>query len=117
MRIVNRNFETITEPDLTLGRLVKVAAIREDIVPIDNKTKFAYADEDYEQVQMYIPYPVKTTKQKIDELKRQLEETDYKIIKCSEYQLLAMEMPYDVAGLHAERQAIRDAINKLEQEE
>ena len=117
MRVVNKNFETITEYDLTLGRLVPATAIREDAIPPDNKKKFAYADDDYEQVQMYIPYPVKTTKQKIDELKRQLEATDYKIIKCSECQLLGMEMPYDVAELHAERQAIRDEINHLEREE
>ncbi|MPM04295.1 hypothetical protein SDC9_50571 [bioreactor metagenome] len=49
-----------------------------------------------------------------ESLKAQLAETDYKIIKCSEYQLAGMELPYDVAELHAERQAIRDQINELE---
>ena len=52
----------------------------------------------------------------IADLKRQLEETDYKIIKCSEYQLAGLEMPYDIAELHTERQALRDKINTLEDE-
>ena len=54
--------------------------------------------------------------EKIAELKVQLTATDYKIIKCSEYLLAGEEMPYDVAALHAERQAIRDEINRLERE-
>ena len=47
-------------------------------------------------------------------LKEQLTETDYKIIKCSEYQLTGLEMPYDIAVLHTERQTLRDRINELE---
>ena len=56
-----------------------------------------------------------TTAEKIAELKNQLAATDYKVIKCAECQMLGQEMPYDVAELHAERQAIRDEINKLGQ--
>ena len=56
-----------------------------------------------------------TPAEKIAELKKQLAATDYKVIKCAECQLLGEEMPYDVAMLHAERQAIRDEINKLEE--
>ena len=52
--------------------------------------------------------------EKIAKLKKQLSATDYKVIKCSECQLLGEEMPYDIAALHAERQAIRDEINELE---
>ena len=37
------------------GGLVPAKAIREDAVPIDNVIKFAWADEDYEDVQMYMP--------------------------------------------------------------
>lgn len=48
-------------------------------------------------------------------LKKKLAATDYKVIKCAECQLMGEEMPYDVAALHAERQAIRDEINALEQ--
>jgi hypothetical protein len=52
--------------------------------------------------------------QQINALKKELEETDYKIIKCSEYQLIGLEMPYDIVGLHNIRQTIRDKINLLE---
>jgi len=52
--------------------------------------------------------------QQISGLKLKLESTDYKIIKCSECQLVGKEMPYDITTLHAERQAIRDNINILE---
>lgn len=58
-----------------------------------------------------------TAAEKIAELKKRLSATDYKVIKCAECQLLGEEMPYDVATLHAERQSLRDEINKLEQEQ
>lgn len=53
---------------------------------------------------------------KIKELQQNLDSTDYKIIKCSECQLLGQELPYDVTELHTQRQAIRDEINKLQEE-
>lgn len=117
MRVINQKGETITEYDLTVGQLCPTVIIREGAEPIDNVTKFAWADEDYEEVQMFMPYPEKTTAQKIQELKAKLSATDYKVIKCAECQLLGEELPYDVVELHAERQAIRDQINRLEQEE
>lgn len=55
-----------------------------------------------------------TKGQEVRTLKKQLEETDYKIIKSSEYQLLGLETPYDLEELHAERQNLRDKINELE---
>jgi hypothetical protein len=57
-----------------------------------------------------------STEDQIASLKTQLSSTDYKIIKCSEAQLLGEELPYDIASLHAERQALRDKINELEQQ-
>lgn len=51
----------------------------------------------------------------INQLKSELEATDYKIIKCSEYQLAGLEAPYNVEELHIERQTIRDKINTLEE--
>lgn len=53
---------------------------------------------------------------RIAELKAQLNGTDYKVIKCAESQLAGLDLPYDVATLHAERQALRDEINELEGE-
>ena len=114
MRIVNRNFETITEYDLSVGRLMNTVAIKEDAAPIDNVEKFAWADEDYEKVQMYIPNRVLTAEEQILTLKNDLSSTDYQIIKCYEYQLLGQELPYNINELHIARQAIRDKINELE---
>ena len=55
MRIVNTEFETITEYDSDNGRLVPNRAVREDAEPIDNIIKFTWSDDDFEDVLMYIP--------------------------------------------------------------
>lgn len=52
--------------------------------------------------------------EEIELLKSELQESDYKVIKCAEAMAVGAEMPYDVASLHNERQALRDKINKLE---
>lgn len=52
----------------------------------------------------------------IERLKSELQESDYKVIKCAEALTIGVEMPYDVASLHKERQALRDKINELESE-
>ena len=107
MRIINKKFETITEYDLEKGKLVK--------------TKLYKKDGTVEDVMMYtdirtVPTVSTVPKSvKIRKLKEQLAATDYKVIKCAECQLLGEELPYDIIQLHAERQAIRDEINRLEQ--
>ena len=56
---------------------------------------------------------------KSDEIERmnsELQESDYKVIKCAEAMAVGAEMPYNVASLHKERQALRDKINELESE-
>lgn len=53
---------------------------------------------------------------KIKELQSELNESDYKIIKCNEYKLAGLELPYDIEALHKERQALRDEINQLQGE-
>ena len=52
----------------------------------------------------------------IKSLKSELQESDYKVIKCAEAMAVGAEMPYDVASLHNERQALRDKINELEKQ-
>ena len=52
----------------------------------------------------------------IERLKSELQESDYKVIKCAEAMAVGAVMPYDVASLHKERQALRDKINELESE-
>ncbi len=110
MRVINQRNETITKYDLTKGRLVN--------------GKMKHKDGTVESVQIYIPNDAIRDRNrtvpksvKIRKLKEQLSATDYKVIKCAECQLLGEEMPYDVAELHAERQALRDQINQLEKEE
>ena len=71
MRVVNQNFETITEYDLTKGFLYPGVLIREDAEPIDNITKHAWADEDYEDVQIYALYPVEEPTQ-LDRIEAQV---------------------------------------------
>ena len=52
----------------------------------------------------------------IERLKSELQESDYKVIKCAEAMCINAEFPYNVTALHNERQALRDKINKLEQQ-
>ena len=54
--------------------------------------------------------------EEIELLKSELQESDYKVIKCAEAMAVGAEMPYDVASLHTVRQALRDKINELESE-
>ena len=54
--------------------------------------------------------------EEIERLKSELQESDYKVIKCAEAMAVGAEMPYNVASLHKERQALRDKINELESE-
>lgn len=56
MRIVNEKYETIneTEVDLTKGYLQSATVIKEDAEPVDDVVKFAWTDDDYEEVQMYV---------------------------------------------------------------
>lgn len=106
MRVVNKHNQTITEYDLEKGRLAK--------------GKMKHKDGTVEDVMMYIPNkatPNRTIPKSVQirKLKEKLSATDYKVIKCAECQLLGLAMPYDVGKLHAERQTIRDEINKLEE--
>lgn len=50
----------------------------------------------------------------IERLKSELQESDYKVIKCAEALTIGADMPYDVESLHNKRQALRDKINELE---
>ena len=52
----------------------------------------------------------------IERMKSELQESDYKVIKCAEAICLNAELPYNMAELHNKRQALRDKINELESE-
>jgi hypothetical protein len=51
---------------------------------------------------------------KIDDLKQQLADSDYKVIKSYESSLLNQPIPYDIEVVHTKRQSVRDEINRLE---
>lgn len=69
--------------------------------------------------QLVSEFEAKKTEQqkqmKIAQLQQQLNDTDYKIIKCQEYSLAGLELPYNIEELHTQRQSIRDQINELQQ--
>lgn len=50
----------------------------------------------------------------IQELKNELNSTDFMVIKSYEYYLAGLEIPYDFVKLHKQRQELRDKINELE---
>ena len=54
--------------------------------------------------------------EEIERLKSELQESDYKVIKCAEAICINAEFPYNMMELHKERQALRDKINELESE-
>jgi hypothetical protein len=58
MKCFNEKYEIISieSVDLEKGVLVPFKTIKEDATPIDNVTKFAWADDDYEDAQMYVMY-------------------------------------------------------------
>lgn len=106
----------------------QVAQLSEEWKPVDviNEERMT-TDDDY-YVVIPVPYDAgeritydyvrKFDKQKvqadIQALKDSLSESDYKITKCYEASLLGTELPYDIAELHAQRQAERDEIKQLE---
>jgi hypothetical protein len=53
---------------------------------------------------------------RIRDLKQFLFETDFKIIKCYEAQLLEEEMPYDFKELISLRRSWRQELNLLQEE-
>ena len=61
------------------------------------------------------PTEADKARQRIAELEEALRANDYKVIKCFEAQATGGEMPYNIAKLHAEREAARTEINDLQQ--
>jgi hypothetical protein len=94
----------------------------EGIIPLDydeytmnlDKNIIENENGDFEYVYTPIFSQIKVNKSIIT-LKQQLSDTDYKVIKNMEAQLVNVELPYDSVVLHAERQALRDKINELEE--
>ena len=78
------------------------------------KVKFDTKDLEFGEYQISIDEQQANILSEIERLKVELQESDYKVIKCAEALTIGADMPYDVASLHKERQALRDKINELE---
>ena len=81
MRIIDENYNTIqeSEADLEKGFLVNALSVREDAKPIDNITKFAWSDDDYEEVKMYRLYTTETEPTIQDEMDSVLIDLEYRV--------------------------------------
>ena len=113
MRILNALDQEITREqcDLTTGYLQEETVIRTDAAPIDNITKFAWADEDYETIQRYVAVSEQQrATERIARLKQFLQDSDYTVIKIAEGAATLEEY----ADVIAQRQAWREEINQLE---
>lgn len=115
MRILNEKDEEITaeQTDLSNGYLIPAIILRDGAIPPDDVEKFAYTDEDFEEIQRYIAIPsAERNAQRIAELKSKLSATDYCIIKIAEGAATAEEY----ASIIADREGWRAEINELESE-
>lgn len=113
MRILNEQDVELTQEqcDLETGYLREEMIIRPDAAPIDDITKFAWADEDYETIQRYVSVPQEQRKaERIARLKQMLSDTDYTVIKIAE----GVATPEEYADVISRRQAWRAEINELE---
>lgn len=113
MRILDEQNVELTEEqcDLSAGYFQQETVIRADAVPIDDVTKFAWADADYETIRRYVRVPEEQRRaQRIAWLKGQLADTDYAVIKIAEGAATAEEY----ADVIARRQVWRAEINELE---
>lgn len=79
MIILNESMEEITEYDAAKGSLTETVRIRPDAQPIDNITKFAYTDEDYEPVMIFAPYAAQETPSTEDTLLELTADHEYRL--------------------------------------
>ena len=80
------------------------------------KVLFNTQESDAEEYKISIDEQQAHIQMEIERTKSELQESDYKVIKCAEAMVIGAELPYDAQALHKERQALRDKINELESE-
>lgn len=76
------------------------------VVPFDNGDRISFR---YEKI-----FDERRKQNEINRLKEELTNSDYKIIKCYEANLIGEPLPYDITVLHTYRQELRDKINELQ---
>lgn len=55
LRIFDMEGNEIFDPDLENGILIESNTVKKDAIPIDDITKFAWDDDDYEPCYIYLP--------------------------------------------------------------
>lgn len=94
--------------------------VEQPLYVVDDNSDIAQKIRQYKEFELVIEdgqlVGVKQIKT-VEDLKLELANTDYKIIKCMEYQLAGLENPYDIHELNEIRQSIRDSINSMEEKE
>lgn len=102
------------------GQTISGKRIEVDGRVILNPTPEILADAGWQKVEPTQPSESELAAQaraaEVEELKMQLAESDYKVIKIAECTACGLALPYDAEELHTERQALRDRINELEGE-
>lgn len=102
------------------GQTISGKKIEVDGRVIINPTEQMLADAGWQKVEPTQPSDEELAAQaraaEVENLKMQLAESDYKVIKIAECVACGLPLPYDAEALHSERQAIRDRINLLEGE-
>lgn len=124
MRIIDDAGNPVDNPDLQNGYLINATIIKDDAIPIDDVEKFAWADDDWEDVQIYRTFD---NAQRIGQAKGRLEETDYiaakamdKLMACTSVVdiLTALnDMATEYKDIIIEREQLRKMINDLETKE
>lgn len=128
MKVLDENtFEELENYDLSYGYLIKSQIIKKDAVPIDNETKFAWDDDDYEDVMFYV-YEGKEVilNRELDQLKHNLSETDYIAAKAmdsliintssKDFESALSSFNSEYADKLAQREEWRKRINEIEEE-
>lgn len=125
MRTLDEQGNEISNPDLTVGMLMKEIIIKDGADPIDNKTKFAWDDTDYEEIMRYVVIPEsQRIEDRINELKFSLNESDYIAAKCIDAVInctsiaglfsVISSIKNEYGDIISKRQNWRDEINTLE---
>ena len=113
MKIFDQFGNELNEKDLDLerGRLIPTNRIKPDAKPVDDVEKFAYDDDDYEEILEYIvPDEAEWIERQIDTYKRNLADTDYQILKVVEGATTLTA----IAETIKQRKGWRSKVNELE---
>lgn len=117
--VIDRDGNPVESPDLTRGHVVRSVRIKPGAAPLGNG-KVAWADEDWEDVDVYVPY---TPEQLAQIARARLNATDYVAAKavdalmgCTDADsvldvLAAFRAEY--ADVLAERAELRRTVNEL----